>query len=260
MKSILTDEIKNNLYVIKNIPIYYFTPFEYIQGMLNGVEDDKISNLYKSIKPCTCGGKPIGIQTECMGDFDFEIHCDNPSCNRYIRRSTYDFDVRRGDGDEIRLAIRDWNNKLNQKDFTKLAEEEHNRIVLKSEDLIWKDIIANNLEGNPKEGIYSILNKKDSDSFYACKWSIIFQPKELRPMRVESDGEVDLYILFHKRYFNLEEPLSYPPPSKFGNNYDINSYGEFIRAYRTLEEAKEGALDRCGWQGLNKDTIYKGEN
>ena len=260
MKPIITDEIKNNLYIVKDIPLYYFTPFEHIQGMLNGIKNNQVDNLYKSINSCTCGGKPIGLQTECMGDFDFEIHCDNPNCNRYIRRSMYDFDVRRGDGDEIKLAIRDWNNNLNQEDFTKLAEAEHNRIVLKSEDLIWKDIFANNMEINPKEGIYTILNKKYNDNkFYACKWSIIFQSKELSPMCINSKEDIDLYILFQKRYFDLDKPLIYPNVSNKGF-YDVNDYGEFIRAYRTLEEAKEGALARCGWQELNKDTIYKGEN
>lgn len=249
---------KNDLYVVKDIPIYYLTPFEPVQGMLNGVDDNKIDELYNSIHKCTCGGNPIGVQTECMGDFDFEIYCDNPKCERYIRRSMYDFDVRRGDGDEIELAIRDWNNKLNQEDFNKLAEEEHQRVVIKADDLEWKDIIANNIINNPKEGIYCILNKKYNDKFYACKWSIIFQSKEIEPMYMDSTN-IDLYILFQKRYFDLDKPLSYPEPSNRGNTYDINSYGEFIRAYRTLEEAKEGARARCGWQGINKDTIFKGE-
>lgn len=252
------DEIKNDLYIIKDIPLYYFTPFEYIQGMLNGVEKDKIEELYKSIKPCVCGSKPIGLQSECMGDFDFEIYCDNPDCNRYIRRSMYDFDVRRGDGDEIELAIRDWNAGLCQDDFNKLAEAEHQRIVIKPNDLEWKDILANNIINNPKEGIYCILYKKDKNKFYACKWSIIFQSKEIEPMYIKGDDTPDLYILFYKRYFDLKKPLNYPEPSNIGF-YDVNDYGEFVRAYRTLEEAKEGARARCGWQGLNQDTLYKGE-
>lgn len=34
-------------------------------------------------------------------------------------------------------------------------------------------------------------------------------------------------------------------------------YGDFYYAYRSLEEAKEGALARCAWNGLNRDTIMK---
>lgn len=252
MKNSIKD-IKD-LYVVQDIPIYYFTPFERIQGMLNEIRGEKLDELYKSIYPCTCGGNPIGIETECMGDFDFEIHCDNPDCERYIRRSIYDFDVRRGDGTDIELAIRDWNNGLSQEDFDRRAEQERNRIVLKPEDLIWKDIFANNIKGNPNEGIYCILNKKTENGFYACKWSIIFQRKEIEPMFVSN--ETDLYILFMNRYFDLDEPLVYPDPSEEGF-YDINNYGDFTRAYRTLDEAKEGAIARCGWQGLNKDTWLK---
>lgn len=249
------DNFKDYMQVIKNIPLYYITPFEYFQGILNGVDDNEIENLYNSINTCVCGGKPIGIQTECMGDFNFEIHCNNPSCNRYIRRSMYDFDVRRGDGDEIELAIRDWNDYLCQDDFTKAAQEEHQRVVIKAEDLEWKDIIANNIKNNPKEGIYCILHKKDKNKYYACKWSIIFQSKEIEPMLINTKDTPDLYILFQKRYFDLKSPLEYPAPSEDGF-YDVNDYGKFVRAYRTLEEAKEGARVRCGWQGLNQDTLY----
>ena len=250
------DEIKDDLYKIKDIPLYYFTPFEYIQGMLNGIEDNQIENLYQSIKPCTCGGKPIGIQTECMGDFDFEIHCDNVNCNRFICRSMYDFDVTEEE-DEIALAIRDWNKGLIQEDIDKIKEAEHKRVKLRDNDLIWKDIIANNLIGNPKEGIYTILNKKNEDNtYYACKWSIVFQPKEIEPQLIDNSN-IELYILFHKRYFYLDMPLSYPNPKEDKGFYEVNDYGDFVRAYKTLEEAKLGALARCGWQGLNKDTILK---
>ena len=65
-----------------------------------------------------------------------------------------------------------------------------------------------------------------------------------------------MYILFQKEYFNLNKQLEYyPESSDTGNSYDINSYGEFVRAYRILDEAKEGARIRCGCHGLNTDTI-----
>ena len=31
----------------------------------------------------------------------------------------------------------------------------------------------------------------------------------------------------------------------------------FIRAYCTVDEAKQGAIARCGWQGLNKDALIE---
>lgn len=52
----------------KDIPLFYSSPFYTVQGQLAGVED--VEELYKTIKPCTCGGTPEGVQTECMGVFD----------------------------------------------------------------------------------------------------------------------------------------------------------------------------------------------
>ena len=249
----LNTKIRENLHIVKDVPIFYSSPLKNLQGILKGVDD--IESLYDSIKPCTCGGKPEAVLTNFLGDCTFRIYCDNPQCDRYIERSLFDFDVLRGDGDLYDLAIRDWNDGLDQIDFLELSDIEAERLELKPHHLVWKDIIANNIEGNPKEGIYAILNKKRDDKFYACKWSIVFQPKEIEPLCIDSDT-VDLYILFRKEYFNLNEQLEYyPEPSDIGNSYDINSYGEFVRAYRTLDEAKEGARIRCGCLGLNTDTI-----
>lgn len=38
---------------------------------------------------------------------------------------------------------------------------------------------------------------------------------------------------------------------------EVECRGDFYYAYRSLEEAKEGALARCAWIGLNRDTIIK---
>lgn len=89
-----------------------------------------------------------------------------------------------------------------------------------------------------------------------------------------SGAPIEAYNLFMARYFMVQGPLSYPEPSrdfdwrnKEGITFSacgVNSYGDFVRSYRTLEEAKKGAVARCGWQGLNRDTIlhqeeYKGK-
>ena len=165
----------------------------------------------------------------------------------------YDYDVTR-DEDEIVLAIRDWNNGLVYEDIKKKKDAEYERVRIKTEDLSWKTIYANNMINNPVEGVYSIIHANIGGALYACKWSICFQRKEKSPC--VSTGEEDLYILFMKRYFNLKEPLIYPEPSENGNDgYGVNDYGDFVRAYRTLDEAKEGAIFRCGWQGINRDTL-----
>lgn len=38
---------------------------------------------------------------------------------------------------------------------------------------------------------------------------------------------------------------------------EVECRGDFYYAYRSLEEAKKGALAGCAWNGLNRDTIIK---
>ena len=92
-------------------------------------------------------------------------------------------------------------------------------------------------------------------------------------MLISSDAPIEAYILHMKRYFEVKGSLKYPKPSNHEDwsivndigksekrtlsSGDINDYGDFVRAYKTLEDAKTGALARCGWQGLNRETIIK---
>lgn len=77
-------------------------------------------------------------------------------------------------------------------------------------------------------------------------------------MAISNNAKVEAYILFCKRYFDLEELFDYPSPSNAyssGLFAGVNDYGTFERAYKTLDDAKKGAMDRCSWQGLNEDTV-----
>lgn len=261
--------------IAEQTEMYFVRDLELLKGYLNGYDKDEILDLYKQIKPCICGcNNPIGLQTECMGDFDFTIIC--PNCERNVCRSMYDYDVTK-DCDEVKLCIRDWNNGLSNEDIEKLREKEDNRIRLREEDLVWKPLYPNNMVANDQIGLYCLVfQQKNDKSIYCCKWTILFQKKEIKPMLSSSDADIDLYILFMQRFFDVKGKLSYPVPSEFSEVLDyferntddigtfqygigVNDYGDFIRAFRSLEEAKEGALARCGWQGLNKDTLLKVE-
>jgi len=126
---------------------------------------------------------------------------------------------------------------------------------------------------NGIEGLYCLIFKKSGDGIYCCKWTIEYQYKEIEPMLISSDSPIEAYILHMKRYFDVKGSLKYPRPNNHRDwdiirgihkesrrtlhNDDINDYGEFIRAYKTLEEAKAGALARCGWQGLNRETVVR---
>ena len=74
-----------------------------------------------------------------------------------------------------------------------------------------------------------------------------------------------------ERFFEIKGILHYPSPSEENSEEDdgfryetfsgngVNDKGDFVRSYRTLRDAQEGALGRCGWQGINRDTLIKVE-
>ena len=244
--------------------IYFVTSFEVLRGYLAGESPETVIQTYNRIKPCTCGEKePIAVETECMGDFSFGIEC--PKCGRVITRSMYDYDVKK-EAEYIDLCIRDWNKGLCKEDIEAAKRRESERITLTPNDMVWNPLYPNNMPNNGLAGYYSLLFKKNDDgSVYGCKWTIKFQKEEEKPMWQQTDAKTEMYILFMKRYFNVQGPLYYPKPQnnttfRFESeetfrNETVNDTGDFVRAYHTLEEAKEGAAARCGWQGLNRDTI-----
>ncbi len=94
---------------------------------------------------------------------------------------------------------------------------------------------------------------KSEESVYCCKWTIEYQQQEEKPMLISSDSPIEAYILHMKRYFNVKGALKYPKPSNHEDRSivndigkenkrtlssgDINDYGDFVRAYKTLEDA-----------------------
>ena len=80
-----------------------------------------------------------------------------------------------------------------------------------------------------------------------------------------NNNEIESYNLFFKRYFEVIGPLEHNKPSKHTkydntitfNDYDVNDKGDFIRNYKTLEDAKMGAIRRSRFYCFNKDTIIK---
>lgn len=236
---------------------------EEVQGVLNGFSPKDVIRIYKKIQPCKCGASsPKALETECMGDFSFSISCNK--CGRNIVRSMYDFDVKKLNG-EIDLCIRDWNNGIDQEEIEAAKDAEDERIRLKQEDVVWKPLHPNNMANNPLEGYYALLFRKQHDGkIFGYKWTIKFQYEEIEPAL--SSSLINSYILFGKRYMDLDSVFSYPEPAKkyeFSKKHEngcadgVNDYGDFFYAYRSLEEAKEGALARCAWNGLNRDTIIK---
>ena len=246
--------------------IYFCTPFETLKGYLADKMPNEVMHTYGRLKVCTCGGSSVILkETERMGDFDCTIGC--LSCGRFINRSMYDFDVN-PQNDYMELCIRDWNDGLTQEDVEMARIKEQRRIRLRKSDLIWLPIYPNNMPCNKKTGVYTLVFKLQDGLLTGYKWSIEFQRIEEEPGLILSDAKVELYNLFLKRYTRIKGHLYYPEPTdvlqstKERNTFsalDINDKGEFVRSYMSMKEAREGALARCGWFGINRETIYKEE-
>ena len=247
--------------------VYYHHFAEDLHCFLSDADaPEEINAIYKRIKPCTCGGKAELHEYEGMGDGDYCICCKE--CTRTIWRSPYDADVSSWD-ELLDKCISAWNNGLCDSDIKAMNDSERSRNKIRPEDLKWLDRYPNNMESNGIDGCLSLVFKRDRDGkIYACKWTIEFQEEEIEPGMTSSDSRIEEYNLFMLKVFEVKGLLHYPTPIKRGENHNymeesdttfthdgVNINGEFVRSYRTLEEAKIGAASRCGWQGINRDTI-----
>ncbi len=110
------------------LPVYHYGRSK-AKGYLNGRSPKEVIEFYRTINPCTCGGVPKVIETECMGDFDMRITCIK--CGRMICKNMYDPDVIDEFGTTKKgllweeIAVRNWNNGLTEEDVNRKMEETH---------------------------------------------------------------------------------------------------------------------------------------
>ena len=251
-----------------NTEIYYHSLGEDLRGFLTGKSVKEILEIDASLPACTCGGAAELHEEEGMGTGYFTICCKQ--CDRSLFRSPYDVDIHKWD-ELLDACIRDWKAGLCTEDIEKMNDAEEERVRIREEDLTWKELHPNNMKSNPMEGYYSLVFAMIRGKLYGCKWTIRFQWPEREPMSECREEPVEAYNLFMERYFEIEGPMTYPKLTEdcsdtFGGqeitfpDCGVNRYGNFIRSYKTLEEAKRGAAGRCGWQGINRDTLLKEED
>ena len=115
--------------------------------------------------------------------------------------------------------------------------------MIKYEDLIWKEHKANNIQTNPLEDIYCIIDTGDSARMYFIKPQ--YPLHEDGSINTKED-EPELYILFE----NIGYEASNKEKREYGyqfSNYDGYVYDgnkNFCRAFKSLEEAKHGAYQQ----------------
>lgn len=255
-----------------DLPAVYYHEWEDIACYLSGYETLKeISEIYGQIKPCRCGGKVELHEYTGMGELDYIINCRE--CTRSLSRGVYDsLDVSDKDSFDdalLNALINDWNNHIEQWDIDRMRETEISKSEIKSTDFSWIKYHTNNIASGPIEGQYALLIYKGYEGeLCACKWTVEYQEEEISPGCSSSDSKIEAYNLFRKEMSELKGVLHYPPAAINANCTDdekgyitfksagLFDKGEFIRSYKTLEDAKIGALSRCGWR-LNRDNLIK---
>lgn len=108
------EDIIDNYYILtrykraaKETEIYYSFYENRIKGYLFGLLEDEVIDIYKRIKPCSCGCKrPKGMQKVNLGEYLFKITC--PKCGKSFSKNSSDLDLSRQE-DEIDFCINEWN-------------------------------------------------------------------------------------------------------------------------------------------------------
>lgn len=137
--------------------------------------------------------------------------------------------------------------KQKQEEQSWIRETVRRAYALTADQLDWKPYYPNNMPQNGQEGWYCIIQNGD----HARKYTITFQYPVVDDIS-RPDLGVDRYILFEKLYHDLEGPLEYPEPTPdfdiLYSGCDINSFGKFVYAHKTLDDAKRSAVSQ--WQAV----------
>ena len=158
-----------------------------------------------------------------------------------------------------------------EKEKREVAEQRKALERLTEDDVEWKDLYINNQKskGAWLEGIYLLLFRKNEDgSISGSKWTIEFQREEYKPCCHKANAPIDAFNLYYKSYENMAGMLQYKEPNENGDScYEystlqdgVNSYGKFVRSFKTIEAAKQGALYRnecIGWGNYYKNNLIR---
>ena len=149
-------------------------------------------------------------------------------------------------------------------------KKEHNERKLTADYLDWKPIYYNNAYTKcmPENGIYCLLLKDVDGYANGLRISIKYQFVEEKPFCRRSNATIEQYILYKKDYGIIDGKLSFGDPKasrSWSSKYyclqdtldycDLNSSGEFVRAFKTLDEAKEYALAVADRAQYNKENL-----
>ena len=150
------------------------------------------------------------------------------------------------------------------------AYEKHfQEIRLTPDEICWKNID----EGH--EGCYTLMFKKDEETkeYEGCIFLIDYQKEEFKPGGQMGNAKIDSYNLFYRHFESIEGPLEIAPREKLGFYDEITKTElsptlsdsilvrwnlEFVRAFKTLEEAKAVVPYWAQiWGRINRENFLK---
>lgn len=154
-----------------------------------------------------------------------------------------------------------YHKRLEEERQFKAYDEYRESIKLTKENFNWKPLYANNCSGNLQFGEYALLFKEVDNKVVGQRFSIVYQREEISPLHYQGmNSRIERYNLFEDRLDDVEGPLHFPDADKdrteslfeIAETYDIqntisndyaNYFGEFVRSFGSLEEAKQYAVD-----------------
>ena len=172
--------------------------------------------------------------------------------------------------------------KKREEEYEK-REEKRNSVALTKDDINWKELYPNNTPCFFKRGEYALIFKNVEERVVGHKFTILYQYEEFSPLVLSGTDVVEGYILLEEEFNDVQGPLyinDAEKDEKYNQAFDtacsmhnniVNSYGNFIRAFKTIEEAKEYAVQVANIRGYanqwnlisgidNKEIMYKNWN
>lgn len=181
--------------------------------------------------------------------------------------------------DDIEHIIYDKTKEIRMRDERerKRSEEHFKSVLLKPDSFEWHKLYYNNCIPEDEEtekyllqGYYLLLFKRiDTARIDGVMMTIAFQREQCSEGVHTMNAKVEAYNLFYRRIEDVRGTLEIPvdqgksPMTELENSfsgnlscYSINTRGEFIRSYNSMEEAKTGAMYWLKvWGGIDSENV-----
>lgn len=150
-------------------------------------------------------------------------------------------------------------------------DRERAKKKLSEKQFEWLPLYIGNIPSSAFDeiGWYCMLLKEVEGKVVGHKFTILYQHEEIKPLSKFINAKIEQYILLERRYDDIIGNLKYPdytkdtkePYENTLNNCDLNSHGEFIRAFHSIEEAKDYAMAVANIRSYaNTDNIITGSD